>query len=79
MSHDRLPNANTDGALTLDQVLATAVDDVTLVSDLAELQSSRGPAPTAGRVARTTSDGTYYLGDGSAWVDAGSVSWGVRE
>lgn len=76
MSHIReiLPQANTDGALTLDQLLASAVDEVIPAEDVADLDERI--APTAGRIARTTNDGEIHLADGSEWIPASEVSFG---
>jgi hypothetical protein len=47
--HNTLPQGNSDAALTLAQLLATAVDRPIEEDTLSDLQN--GPTPTAGRVA----------------------------
>jgi hypothetical protein len=69
--HNTLPQGNSDAALTLAQLLATAVEEPIEVDTLSDLQT--GPAPTAGRVAEVGQQ-DYYLGDGSQWVAASAVS-----
>lgn len=75
MLRKKLPYGNTDGALTLDQLLATAIDENELIEKdtLSDLQN--GPTPTAGRVAEV-GQSDIYLGDGTQWVAAADVSWG---
>jgi hypothetical protein len=75
MPRDKLPYGNADGALTLDQILATAIDENELieVDTLSDLQS--GPKPAAGRVAEV-GQSDIYLGDGAQWVAAEDVSFG---
>lgn len=75
-NRDTLPNGSTNGALTLEQLLATAVDDPVTADDLSDLQTSYEPA--AGRVAEATGTGTYYLGDGSSWIVSDDVAFSLK-
>jgi hypothetical protein len=75
MPRKQLPYGNTDGALTLDQVIGSLLDEEVVIEadTLSDLQN--GPEPTAGRVAEV-GQSDIYLGDGSQWVAASDVSWG---
>jgi len=72
-NRNTLPQGNSDAALTLAQLLATAVEKPIEADTLTDLQN--GPTPTAGRVAEVGQQ-DYYLGDGNQWVAASDVSLG---
>jgi len=67
-----LPDANTDGALTLSQLLATSVEDPLEFRTLNGLETR--VTPTAGRVAFVGATKDYYVADGTEWVHENSIS-----
>ena len=58
-----------DGNVSLSTLIRAIADDVEGVSSAGELTEY---APSEGRVAEVTTDGTVYVGDGQQWVAADS-------